>query len=120
MFIAMNHFKVVPEREAEFEQIWKQRESFLRDVPGFVEFALLRGDTAGEYISHSVWQSREAFLGWTQSEAFVKGHRQGGSLQGIVAGPPALTTFQAVVRETPSEREVDDSLPLAGRAGITH
>ena len=38
MFIAMNRFKVTKGCEAAFEKIWLSRE-----VPGFVEFHLLRG-----------------------------------------------------------------------------
>lgn len=100
MFIAMNHFRVAAGKEAEFEDAWKRRESYLQDVPGFVQFALLRGDAPGEYISHSTWESREAFVAWTQSEAFVKGHRQG-SLAGMLQGPPQLKTFEAVLVERP-------------------
>lgn len=98
MFIAMNNFKVVEGKESEFEDIWRSRETYLRGVPGFVRFALLRGD-GGEYVSHSTWETRDAFVAWTQSEAFVKGHRQGGSLMGVLAGPPQLRTFEAVIEQ---------------------
>ncbi len=100
MFVAMNHFRVAEGRAADFEEAWRRRQSYLNGVPGFVQFALLRGDTPGEYISHSVWESREAFIAWTQSEAFVQGHRQG-SLAGILAGPPQLKTYEAVLVERP-------------------
>jgi heme-degrading monooxygenase HmoA len=100
MFIAMNNFRVADGREADFEAAWKNRQSYLNGVPGFVEFALLRGDAPGEYVSHSVWRDREAFVAWTQSEAFAAGHRQG-SLQGILAGPPQLKTYDAVIVERP-------------------
>lgn len=100
MFIAMNHFRVAPGKEAAFEHVWRRRESYLQGVPGFVQFALLRGDAPGEYISHSTWESREAFLAWTQSDAFVRGHRQG-SLAGLLQGPPQLRTFEAVIVEPP-------------------
>lgn len=119
MFVAMNRFRVVPDRERDWERIWKQRESYLQDVPGFVQFALLRGDEEGDYISHSVWSDRAAFDAWTQSEAFRKGHAQG-SLEGVLAGPPQLGLFQAVIREAPGERELDDSEPQAGRRGPRH
>ena len=108
MFIAMNRFQVVPARSADFEQIWRGRESYLRGVPGFVQFALLRSDSEGEYISHSTWESRDAFLAWTQSENFVKGHRQG-SLAGILAGPPQVSLCEAVIVETPAGRTVGAS-----------
>ena len=106
MFIAMNNFKVAPGKEADFETVWRERKSYLNGVPGFVQFALLRGDNAGDYISHSTWQDRDAFVAWTQSDAFVQGHRQGGSLMGVLEGPPQLKTYEAVIAETPEGRTV--------------
>ena len=106
MFIAMNNFKVASGKEAEFERVWRERESYLAAVPGFVQFCLLRADAQGEYISHSTWESREAFVAWTQSETFVQGHRQGGSLMGVLEGPPQLKTYDAVIAETPQGRTV--------------
>jgi heme-degrading monooxygenase HmoA len=105
MFIAMNKFKVAAGKEDEFERIWRERETYLKEVPGFVQFALLRSDD-GEFVSHSTWQDRDAFMAWTQSEAFVKGHRQGGSLMGVIDGPPELRTYEAVIEETPEGRTV--------------
>ena len=35
MFIAMNRFKVIHGAQAEFEQVWKSRDTRLREVPGF-------------------------------------------------------------------------------------
>jgi heme-degrading monooxygenase HmoA len=99
MFVAMNNFRVAEGKEAEFEQIWKGRETHLDGVPGFVRFALLRGEAPGEYISHSTWESRDAFIAWTQSEAFVAGHRQGGSLMGVLQGPPAVKLYEAVIEQ---------------------
>jgi heme-degrading monooxygenase HmoA len=98
MFIAMNNFKIAPGREADFEQQWRSRESYLAGVPGFVEFALLKGDEPGVYASHTVWESRQAFEEWTRSESFVKAHRQG-SVQGVIAGPPHLALYEAVIVE---------------------
>ncbi len=105
MYVAMNNFKVVEGKEEEFERTWKERESYLADVEGFVHFALLKGETIGEYISHSTWENREAFAGWVNSEAFAKGHRQG-SLAGVLEGPPVLGAYQAIIEETPEGRTV--------------
>jgi heme-degrading monooxygenase HmoA len=105
MFVAMNNFKVAPGQEAEFEARWKGRESYLDRVPGFLEFALLRGDEPGEYISHSVWESRDAFVAWTQSEAFAAGHRQG-SVAGIVEGPPHVKLYEAIIVQRQKEPAV--------------
>ena len=103
MFIAMNHFKVAKGQEPDFERTWRERQSYLQGVPGFVQFALLKSDAEGEYVSHSAWQDRDAFIAWTQSEAFVAGHRQG-SLMGVLEGPPHLKTYEALIVETPEGR----------------
>jgi len=95
MFIAMNRFTVLPGKEKEFEEVWKTRETYLNGVPGFKEFHLLRGDN-GTYISHSTWESREAFMGWTESEAFRKAHAQGGS-KGLIQGPPQFSGYEIVI-----------------------
>jgi heme-degrading monooxygenase HmoA len=100
MFIAMNRFKIAPGREADFEEVWKQRESFLDGVPGFESFHLLKGpssETHTLYASHSVWQSRDAFVAWTQSEAFRKAHAQANPRKGTYLGHPELETFESVI-----------------------
>jgi heme-degrading monooxygenase HmoA len=97
LFIAMNHFQVDPARAAEFEAHWRQRESHLAEVPGFVSFALLRGDEPGAYASHTTWQSRAAFDAWTQSEAFRKAHAQARTPAGLLVGHPRLALYEAVL-----------------------
>ena len=43
MFVAMNRFRINPALEEEFVETWRQRESYLDEVPGFRSFALLKG-----------------------------------------------------------------------------
>lgn len=60
MFIAMNRFKVRKGAEPDFEQVWLNRDSHLKDVPGFVAFHLLKGPERDDhvlYASHSLWRS---------------------------------------------------------------
>ena len=100
MYIAMNRFRIAPGREADFEGIWKNRNSLLDQVPGFIEFHLLRGPAengATLYASHSVWASRKAFEEWTNSEAFVKAHSQGRAPEGTYLGPPQFEGFDVVM-----------------------
>jgi len=100
MFIAMNRFRIARGREEEFVAIWRQRETYLDEVPGFREFHLLRGpsdDTATLFASHSVWDSRAAFEAWTKSEAFRKAHAQAGAAKGVYLGPPQFEGFEAVL-----------------------
>lgn len=94
-YIAMNRFQVISGKGPQFEEAWRHRETFLKGVPGFKEFHLLKGDQ-DVYISHSVWESREAFIHWTESEAFQKAHAQGGS-RGLVMGPPQFSGYQVVL-----------------------
>lgn len=103
MFVAMNNFRVNLGREADFEEQWRSRETYLDKVPGFVEFALLKGDNSGEYISHTIWENRDAFVAWTKSEAFTAGHRQG-SVAGILQGHPEARLYEAVLIERPGVR----------------
>lgn len=98
-FIAMNHFTVNPERSGEFEEHWRKRETYLREVPGFLRFALLRGDEPGQYVSHSTWESRSAFEAWTRSEAFRKAHAQARTPEGILVGHPHLELWEAVIEQ---------------------
>lgn len=99
MFVAMNRFRIVKGQEPEFERIWAERDSHLGEVPGFVEFNLLRGPEAEDhtlYASHTIWQSREHFEGWTKSDAFRKAHAGAGSSKNIYMGPPEFEGFDSV------------------------
>jgi heme-degrading monooxygenase HmoA len=100
LFIAMNRFRIVTGEEAEFERIWTTRDIHLREVPGFVEFHLLRGPEEADhtlYVSHTVWQSRGHFEDWTHSEAFRKAHAQaGGARKDIYQGAPKFEGFEAI------------------------
>jgi heme-degrading monooxygenase HmoA len=86
MFIAMNRFQVNRGREADFEAVWRGRNTQIAAEPGFVEFHLLRGPQTDEhtlYASHTVWASRAAFEAWTKSEAFRLAHAGAGQSKGI-------------------------------------
>ncbi len=100
MFIAMNRFQVARGREEDFEQVWKMRDSRLDEVPGFVEFHLLRGPERDDhtlYSSHSVWASRQAFEDWTRSEQFRAAHRDAGQTKGMYLDHPVLEAFDVVI-----------------------
>jgi len=100
MYVAMNRFKIALGKEQEFIDIWKNRDTFLAEVPGFREFQLLQGPTTEEYTlfaSHSIWDSAVAFGDWTKSEAFRKAHANAGGSKGIYLGPPHVEGFNQVV-----------------------
>ncbi|MEM8548025.1 MAG: antibiotic biosynthesis monooxygenase [Pseudomonadota bacterium] len=100
MFIAMNRFQISLGKEEGFETVWRERDSYLTEVPGFKNFHLLKGPSNDEYTlyaSHSVWESRAAFEAWTQSEAFKLAHRQRSAPSGTYLGHPELETFESVL-----------------------
>ncbi len=97
MFIAMNRFKIIPGNEEDFLDIWRNRETFLDEVPGFKQFNLLRGPRTDEYslyASHSIWESKQAFEDWTKSEAFRKAHANAGDAKPVYLGKPEFEGFE--------------------------
>lgn len=104
MFIAMNRFSVRKGSEAEFEAVWRERDSHLAEVSGFVEFHLLKGPEREDhvlYASHTIWRSREAFEAWTRSEAFRLAHRDAGGNKPLYLGHPAFEGFEVVLETKP-------------------
>jgi len=100
MFIAMNRFRIALGFEDRFEDMWRNRQSYLDDVPGFIKFNLLRGpsdDKATLYASHSVWDGRENFTAWTESEAFRKAHAQARSPEGMHLHHPVFEGFEVIL-----------------------
>ena len=100
MFIAMNRFKVKSGNEAEFEEVWKTRDSFLGEVPGFLGFHLLKGASADEhtlYSSHSTWDDQTSFENWTRSESFREAHSGASSRKNLYLGHPEFEGFEVVL-----------------------
>ena len=100
MFIAMNRFKVLVGKEAEFEEVWRNRDSFLGDVPGFLGFHLLRGPAGDDhtlYSSHSTWDDRVSFENWTRSESFRKAHSGASSRKKLYLGHPEFEGFTVII-----------------------
>lgn len=101
MFIAMNRFQIARGFEAAFEKLWRERDSYLAEVPGFRSFALLKGPEQEDhtlYSSHTVWESRAAFEAWTESDHFRRAHAQAKAPKGTYLGHPVLEIFEAVVQ----------------------
>ena len=100
MFLAMNRFKIVKGKEDKFEQIWKERDTHLKGVKGFIKFNLMKGSSEEDfslYASHSIWESKEAFIDWTKSDAFKLAHKNAGAHNDLYLGPPNLETFDQII-----------------------
>ncbi|MGQ3672579.1 antibiotic biosynthesis monooxygenase family protein [Xanthobacter sp. TB0136] len=102
MFIATNRFKVKHGSEAEFERVWRERDSYIAEVPGFVEFDLCKGPVREDhtlYISHTIWKEKADFEAWTKSEAFRQAHKDAGANSNRVnyIGGPEFEGFESVL-----------------------
>ena len=100
MFLAMNRFKIVKGKEDKFEQIWKERDTHLKGVKGFIKFNLMKGSSEEDfslYASHSIWESKEAFIDWTKSDAFKLAHKNAGAHKDLYLSPPNLETFDQII-----------------------
>ncbi len=99
-YIAMNRFKIVKGKEDIFEKIWKERDSKLSEVKGFINFNLVKGqgcDNFTLYASHSTWSSETDFLNWTRSESFREAHKNAGQNKEIYLGHPEFEGFFVVL-----------------------
>ncbi|CAM4141778.1 antibiotic biosynthesis monooxygenase [Vreelandella rituensis] len=81
-------------------EIWRNRESHLDEVPGFKSFQLLQGPTHDDhtlFASHSTWESEAAFVDWTKSESFHKAHANAKAASGVYLSPPVFEGFDVVL-----------------------
>lgn len=99
MFIAMNRFTVPVENAAEFEALWLGRDSRLYELPGFVQFHMLKGPEENGrclYASHTVWESEDHFIAWTRSQQFRDAHARAGETRKLYEGGPRFEGFTAI------------------------
>ena len=64
MYIAMNRFKIVLGKEKAFEDVWKNRETHLENVPGFKKFNLVKGEKRKiiHFMHHTVFGIQKKIL----------------------------------------------------------
>jgi len=99
-YIAMNRFKISLEREDDFEDIWRTRETHLEGVKGFRQFNLIKGSSNDDYTlyaSHSACESKVESENWKKSKAFRAAHNSGGQHQEIYLGHPEFEGFEVVL-----------------------
>ena len=96
----MNRFKIVLGKETEFENVWKNRDTHLEKVIGYKEFHLIKGvkeDSFTLYASHTIWDTKDGFVNWTQSDAFRLAHKGAGKHGDIYIGHPIFEGFDVVI-----------------------
>ncbi len=106
MYMAMTRFQVSLGQEMLFESVWKKRKSYLNEMKGYRGLFLLRGETNETYslyVSHFIWNSKEDFDVWTNSEDFVKAHTQFGDLNALFINQPVFEGLTVVLQEKPNK-----------------
>jgi len=102
MYIAMNRFKISNDHINDFINIWKSRNSTLEQVEGFKDFKLLRGpreEKSTLFVSHSIWDSHEAFKNWTESAHFKSAHAGAKAPAGTYLEHPKFEGFDVILEK---------------------
>lgn len=74
----MNRFKIKRGSEETFIDIWRNRDSHLKEMKGFNRFYFLQGKTEQDYTlfsSFAEWESKADFEVWVNSDHFKHTHR---------------------------------------------
>ena|SRR3990172_4067222 len=84
MIVVSNRIQVAKGQEREFEKRFEGRARLVEKQRGFVRLEILRptpvklhGETRGGsdyYVVLTYWKTKEAFVGWTESDAFREAH----------------------------------------------
>ncbi len=78
MFVAINYISCKEDYKDRFEELFKTRAGAIDQMPGFMNMHVLKPSNAGdEYLVVSHWENEHAFKAWTQSDAFLEGHKRG-------------------------------------------
>jgi heme-degrading monooxygenase HmoA len=98
MITVANRIPVNPDHADAFEERFKQRAHLVEGMDGFISFQLLRPTKDGDpYIVLTLWESRQHFEAWTNSEEFKQGHAQSGTLpKETFLGHPTLEVHEIV------------------------
>ncbi|MEO5666859.1 MAG: antibiotic biosynthesis monooxygenase, partial [Bdellovibrionota bacterium] len=106
MFIAMNRFRVKAAQADAFENVWRDRESHLGKMPGFMRFHLLKSpidDSAVEFVSHSTWLDEASFKSWLNSDFSKKAHA-GSPVMDMLLGRPEFRGYEMLMDQATGER----------------
>lgn len=99
MFVVMNRLPVNPDYAELFEERFTSRAREVDKMPGFVRNQVLRpGKPEDPYIVLTVWESKEDFENWVNSDAFKRGHARSGTLpEETFQGHGKLETFEIIL-----------------------
>jgi heme oxygenase (mycobilin-producing) len=101
MITVANRIYVKQEYADAFEQRFRERAGLVDKMPGFISNQVLRPVNDGDpYVVFTVWNSRQDFLNWVRSDAFVKGHAQSGTMPKEAFSKSNVLEMHEVVQDT--------------------
>ena len=101
MITVANRIYVEAEYADAFEKVFRERAKLVDEMPGFISNQVLRPVNEGDpYIVFTLWDSRQNFLDWVRSEAFVKGHAQSGTLPKEAYFKPNVLEMHEVIQDS--------------------
>ena len=101
MITVANRIYVKPEYRDDFEAAFRERAGLVDKMPGFISNQVLRPVNEDEpYVVFTVWQSRQDFLNWVRSDAFIKGHAQSGTLPKDAYPRPNVLEMHEVIQDS--------------------
>lgn len=108
MYIVQNTFSIAEQHRESFEERQHAAPTVTDEVPGRLMVARLKGDEAGVFANLSIWESREAFEAWRESDNFKQAHAGGPPMEGVFTAPPQLASYEVL--------RADGGVPVAEAA----
>lgn len=101
VIVAQDRFSVRDDCKAAFEKVWQERESKLKDFPGFFGFFMQRRDASVaddgvNYIASSMWQSKahfDAFKATMLQQAKENGAAPSKTME-LLNSPPKIILYE--------------------------
>ena len=78
MFVAVNYISCREDYKKRFVELFSSRAKAIDKMPGFKFMNVLQPvDGVGDYLIVSYWEDENNFKDWTNSPAFIEGHKRG-------------------------------------------
>ena len=99
MFVVMNRLPVNPDYADQFEERFTSRAREVDKMLGFIRNQVLRPANPDDpYIVLTLWESKDNFEAWVNSDAFKLGHSKSGTLPSeAFLGHPKLEGFEVIL-----------------------
>ena len=96
MFYRIGKIKCKPGKSNDVISYFKSKEDFFSETKGIISLSYFKSGQ-DEVSGIAIWESKEAFIDWTKSDAFKLAHKNAGAHKDLYLGPPNLETFDQII-----------------------